>query len=867
MTDPNSKTTSATIDDKLEKTQKKADPSLTTQAIRQFIEHKLSSDTGGTNFDIILQNEGNGLNDEFLKFTDTLPELDDRSDAQMQALKNVTGMQFLRETLRIGAGFESKRKALIGLIESEYESGIETKKLQDTIHGLSLGDLTHYLRNSTERNKFVKLTFPNKSINKKDFLSFLNGLDIDGKTLTSDQKQAIIDIRDLNHVDEEQIIDLLKNFNTLEHKQLLIRAFLPTISLGKLIEMKVITKNEAHTAVKEKIQNGEMFGKFKDLITKNPDLIDRLDLDEIIVPTKLFPEDIVDKIITTEGIKQIKNELNELFDDVKKEYQDENLKPDENGSYKKALVEGIDKATKTANGKNKVIGIENITEIGSVIHGKIRKGNTMEDVYIRIDAFHEDNQNATGKKTVSITHLQTPGGGVTRNPTTSRTELVHFDTLTELFGALESGQVLTKEAFNKKVGDRDIIEIIESGEIQTLQQLNDRLNSSDRTGEEFSLKKGERTTFSIFTPGEPGYGIFSVSDVNEDTQTLRVYNGVKDLGPLAFNEFIERFEANNGTRMSPLQDTNSLLGALQKHSKNAKEYGKIDIKDGKMIPRDRRDDPKFEGLRYFAGKDENLIEVLEIKGDKIKLSFHDGFKQTKETDKNGKEYMKETSKHATTPEWYGLEIFYQQHEKFECKPKIPEKTIEPEKEIKLPERGNSGFMKHILSGYSLANLIGGGKQLIEFVKHKLDHHSKINAAKLALAMGKGMGLKGDWLTDLRGTVHTNTKKLIDELVTELTGLPSRIRQDRIKSILTNHGSHDYEVIAGITAMLQKHGNLYVGQLKEYEGTFAWYKALGGSTNDGFMMKIKQDCLKKGEPFSEEVLIREYLKTLGGPDGN
>lgn len=179
MTDPNSKTTSATIDDKLEKTQKKADPSLTTQAIRQFIEHKLSSDTGGTNFDIILQNEGNGLNDEFLKFTDTLPELDDRSDAQMQALKNVTGMQFLRETLRIGAGFESKRKALIGLIESEYESGIETKKLQDTIHGLSLGDLTHYLRNSTERNKFVKLTFPNKSINKKDFLSFLNGLDID----------------------------------------------------------------------------------------------------------------------------------------------------------------------------------------------------------------------------------------------------------------------------------------------------------------------------------------------------------------------------------------------------------------------------------------------------------------------------------------------------------------------------------------------------------------------------------------------------------------------------------------------------------------------------------------------------------------
>lgn len=189
--------------------------------------------------------------------------------------------------------------------------------------------------------------------------------------------------------------------------------------------------------------------------------------------------------------------------------------------------------------------------------------------------------------------------------------------------------------------------------------------------------------------------------------------------------------------------------ALKKHSKGAKAYDEIDIKNGKFIPRDRKDDSKFEGLKYFSGKDGNLIEVIETKGDKIKLSFHTGFKETKEKDAKGKEITKEISEKRTPPKWYGLEIFYQEHERLECEPKKTEKPIEPEKEIPMPSKGTHGFMKHILSGYSLSELIGGGKQLIDFVKHKLDHHSKMNAAELALAMGKRLGFNDDWLTDLR----------------------------------------------------------------------------------------------------------------------
>jgi hypothetical protein len=64
--------------------------------------------------------------------------------------------------------------------------------------------------------------------------------------------------------------------------------------------MNIITKKEAYTAVKEKIQNGEIFNKFKDLLNADLNFINQIDLNEIIVPTQLFPENVVDKLISVE---------------------------------------------------------------------------------------------------------------------------------------------------------------------------------------------------------------------------------------------------------------------------------------------------------------------------------------------------------------------------------------------------------------------------------------------------------------------------------------------------------------------------------------------------------------------------------------
>ena len=144
------------------------------------------------------------------------------------------------------------------------------------------------------------------------------------------------------------------------------------------------------------------------------------------------------------------------------------------------------------------------------------------------------------------------------------------------------------------------------------------------------------------------------------------------------------------------------------------------------------------------------------------------------------------------------------HEELSAEPKIFQAPIEPEEVKESPDKMKHGFLKHYLGNSSLHDIFGAGKQIVDFVKHKLEHNSKMNAAKLALSLGKTMGFSDEWLMDLRGSVHASNKKLTDELVDELGKLPTPMRHKRTRDILNNHGSHDYEIHAAMISMLKKH---------------------------------------------------------------
>jgi len=64
---------------------------------------------------------------------------------------------------------------------------------------------------------------------------------------------------------------------------------------------------------------------------------------------------------------------------------------------------------------------------------------------------------------------------------------------------------------------------------------------------------------------------------------------------------------------------------------------------------------------------------------------------------------------------------------------------------------------------------------------------------------------------------------MQEMVDELKNMSGPDRQEEVMHILSNKGSHDYEIQAATMAMLQKHGTLYVGNLKVWQGSFIFFE--------------------------------------------
>jgi hypothetical protein len=162
----------------------------------------------------------------------------------------------------------------------------------------------------------------------------------------------------------------------------------------------------------------------------------------------------------------------------------------------------------------------------------------------------------------------------------------------------------------------------------------------------------------------------------------------------------------------------------------------------------------------------------------------------------------------------------------------------------------------------------GAKNLISFVKHKLEHWSKLHASKFQLALGKKLGFSDAMMRELRSQVHTGNRELMEKAVKDFpSSTPERHKE--ILHILENHGSHDYEVQAATLSMLKKHGNLYAGALKKYEGSYLFFERLSGtkySESNPHVQRALEKCKSDGLLFREEYLVENYLQWAGSEKG-
>lgn len=347
-------------------------------------------------------------------------------------------------------------------------------------------------------------------------------------------------------------------------------------------------------------------------------------------------------------------------------------------------------------------------------------------------------------------------------------------------------------------------------DIGSLSDLNNALDAVDNEGKKYPLQKG--SSVQVGEPGKDGFWVFQIKSINEDKKTIALSNGSSQ-EVLDYQSFFDSFESLKGSRLPKLEGPEDFLRAMQEHSPKAKDFGDIvfDKDRGIFIPENRKGDKNFPGILQFSGE-KNTI-TLHSKDSNGTASWTNGVWEPAVVADEKKGIKAKPGKYKSDAEGFkgGWNALYAQFISLKASPMIPDVPLTGPEKKDAEIHGTHGHLKHYMGNPSLHDMFTGAKDLIGFVKHKLEHGAKGHSAKFQLALGKKLGFNDEYMRELRSKVHGKTKELMEEMIKDLSGLPSGERQDNVLLILKNHGSHDYEIQAAIIAMLKKHGNLYVGK--------------------------------------------------------
>lgn len=846
--------------EKSEVGQKKSEWTMVNKAIKAFIKSKLNQWNNLDYYNAISEKLDSFFSDEFKKeFIKYIEWNKDFKDIKIEEIENKKGV-FVEEIMSFWVPYESKRNALKEIIKREYEDSINNIDASNTINynsnKLSIKELEEIIWSWVKRDLFIKKIFKNNIPEKKDFLSFMENLKIDYKKLNEEQIEALVTIKNWNYINQDQLKQVLSLFKKdLEAKQNIIKSFMPTISLQKLIDLWIITNKEADNSLEKLINENEKLMKFKAHLTDEKWILEKINYEDIIIPTYLFPENVLDNILYKDWLHVLEKEYNKIID--------ENNSKDEINKFKldnqwKITPDFIKKVQENPNLANKISGIEKLKNW--VIFKTIIGEPWQEQVwYFRIDEI--DTWVILETKTLKITNL-TKAWWIVKNADKLDWERITYDVFYKFLEKSKKWIFVEKENFEEEKKAGKITEEIEDNEINSLEDLNQKLDEIDDKWTQFKAEVW--MSFETINSGAKWweYWVFSISKINKDSKQIWITNWQNEEWPFSFAEFFSWFKNQTWKRFISVKNQEWFLNAVQNHSdeKTKKWFKDIMVSDNKFIPQNRKDDKDFEWIKYFVGKDWESLHIEEIKDWKVKLSTWKYTEWLPKKDSNEKEA--DTYKWSKSS-WVWYEMMYYFIQKNKCVPKIPEKPVEKENDKSIPSL-KMWLFKSWIAGKSVFDLVKWWKQFIDAIKHNLEQWSKLKASQFAYSLWKAFHLPEDMLLNLKSSAEKADKWTMEEIVNEIGNLGWIDRIKRIRTVLLNWGSQSYEMQAILIVTLKKYWNLYPGSgkdfwLNQYRWSYLWYKRFWWKVNDDFFLKTKKDLEANWEQFTEESLLREYFK--------
>ncbi|MDD3119806.1 MAG: hypothetical protein PHF46_00145 [Candidatus Gracilibacteria bacterium] len=808
-----------------------------------------------------------------------------------------------------------------GIISSTVEDS-----LKEAIEKKSQFELDEIIDNDDKKAKLIKEVTKEEVGDDKNFQRADNFKDVKEKikacfgkdiedTSFNGKREAVTaifeQIKRCSYVTKDDIMSLLKVFDDNdEQKRKIVEHYMPVVTIGELLGFGVIEENKILEIIKEIIKNNE--GIKEILGIKNVNDIESLKLilaEKSIRDIKLETSDLL------ENLKNIDIEVtNEL---INKGAITEIIVKTYNGNidveWQKKIESQVKLEITDANGNPVDQNVSNINEVGTVDFDfkkklgelELNKDKNENDK----DKKHYENK-VKGVDKFGDFDIQT-GDGFVFSIQTGDGKYLNFEVLETDVGpafapfkkikyldrnSQEEGYIDYTDLYNIIAKSKSCkIESKEEFDVTKIETLNTKLDSIDKSGAEFKLNSAMPVHFTLGDINESGNDswVYSVKQDKDGKLEIRDALGVLiengEGGEISFEDFYKIFESYKGKRVGSIITPEGLLNALKSHGTTEdteygsnslqKDYEKMEFKNGKFVVKGESNEEGQEGgekekeISYFKGSKGEMLKIVSISGNTAKIEYGK-YKITPTKEK--KDDKPETKLDKFIPEEKGegkIEYIYYLINKYNLKPFDPTfKNMEEEMEEKIKakelESKNNWFKSLLSGGISINKLMMTGKIVKESLENHIKQMSDEQADEMAVKIGEKIPFfPEDLQLVLISRRQEKYKELLDKKINQITIMSRKERMIAIKSILTCKQSKPYEIVAAMMACLKKHGTLYPDEMREYEGSLAWTRALMRSSNDNREPKSlaqygsywKKEYQENREAqFREEDLIDEYL---------
>ena len=800
---------------------------------------------------------------------------------------------FSSEINRIWFIYENKQEKLKGIIQEKYSNlnQVWRTNVEDSINKIDSEKLDKCIYSPEELYLFVRQN--SKSINDKpDKLKEIEKIFKDFSFKTTEDLKTILKNKNISWDIDSVLVELVWIINKIklwesvdtidiqtlfscgifnnEQKKLFLKIFLPVTSLQELLNLDIITKEQADNIKKtELIKFLKKKNNAQNIENDNSEfttILWDLSLKDISIYTDSFIDDHIDKLQWSEWfIQKVTESFNKTTEEIKEKILSKVQTVD---VFKKKLMEG------------KIRGkIKNSEEVikklqaWAILKITTKQSNLNFDNFIEIISFWDDWKFIWKDRSFYVWSSESDWRYNASNSVVSKDmyysslldllesdNISNFDVLTpsELKENIDSWKIvetsdtlwepskveLTKyqEHINdkiKKVSEWKTQEELEKDEEYkrlkeikekiswelvdvidldikddlNLFMLTSKIDELDPKWKEFRF--WEWVSFKVTWWENEEFQIYTINNINKISKTIQIHSAFWEVEEGSYEQFFQIFKAWNTERISNNTLFSSLPDIVSKDSKLRSTWSDFKIYENKIVSKNEKNKATYNYLvqdKSSSGNADNVVKIWEISNlwgnQMVKVSFWKIKKQKIGIDKKTTKDIEQEYYEFNTEDYVTVACLENYIKKYSLKPETKEKDKEEKvNSVKAWDKPKWWFFKWYLSNKSVSEIIGWVKMWFkEFTEH-LKSGNEEHQAKVALATWwKFMPV--EVRLELKSRVETAEKKHMDEAVSRLKAIDTPDAISLIYRRLNYSNTEEYKKEAALIFMLEKYWNLY-----------------------------------------------------------